>query len=139
MSFRWHFFASKARHRTSIHQMSLQIALLHEGTVAVVAVEGSLSAVHAHVSFDAEQLGVSSPACCTFEQLVWSPGTLVAGEDFHITSVHTVAVLFGGEHILVVSQVRVFLAIGEGVDEFLLLGNHFLVLIASQIFKHSLL
>ena len=101
--------------------MPLQIALLHERAIAVVAVEGSLTAMHANVRLDAEQLSVSSSTSRALKQLIGSPGTLVAGEDFHITSVHTIAILLRRENVLIVSEVGVFLVLvlGEGVIEFL--------------------
>ena len=38
--------------------MSFEVAFLHEATVAMLAVEGLLAAMHSDVSPDAEDLGV---------------------------------------------------------------------------------
>ena len=46
--------------------MPLQVAFLHKGTVAVLAMEGSLASVHTNVSIDAEEFGVASSTVSAF-------------------------------------------------------------------------
>ena len=83
-----------------------------------MAVEGPLPAVHAHVSLDAEQLSVRSPAGVALQELVRPPRVLVASEYFLVASVHALAVVAGGLDRLVVSHGGVLLAsclLGVGV------------------------
>lgn len=97
--------ASVSLHGAPVDQVPLQVALLHERTVAVVAVEGPLSTMHAHVGLDAEQLGVGSPAGQALEELVGPPCGLVTSEYFLISSVHSLAVVPGRLDRLVVSRI----------------------------------
>ena len=87
--------ASDALHGTAIDQMPLQVALLHERTVADVAVERPHSTMHADVCFDAEQLRVRSSTGQALEELIRSPGILVASEYFLVASVHAFTVFTG--------------------------------------------
>ena len=87
--------ASEALHGAAIDQVSLQVALLDERTVAVVAIERPLTAMHAYVGLDAEQLCVSSAAGQALKELIRSSRVLVASEYFLISSVHAFAVVTG--------------------------------------------
>lgn len=74
-----------------------------------MAVEGPLPAVHAHVSLDAEQLGVCSSAGVALQELIRSSRVFVASKYFLIAPIHALAVVTGGRDRLVVSQVGVVL------------------------------
>ena len=74
-----------------------------------MTVEGPLSAVHAHVSLDAEQLSVCSAAGVALQELIGSPRVFVASKYFLVASIHALAVVAGGLDRLVVSQVGVLL------------------------------
>jgi len=70
-----------------------------------VAVEWPLSTVHADMGLDTEQLSVRSPTSHALEELVGSPGVLVASEDFLVSSIHPIAVFTGRHYSLIISQV----------------------------------
>ena len=97
--------ASVSLHGTPISKVPLQVALLHERTVAAVAVKGPLSTMHADMGLDAEQLSVGSPAGQAFEKLVGPSCGLVTSEYFLISSVQSLAVVPGRLDRLVVSRI----------------------------------
>ena len=96
-------------HGAAVDQVPLQVALLDERTIAEVAVEGPLSAVHAHVRLDAEQLSVCSSAGVALQELIRSSRVFVASKYFLVASVHALAVVTGGLDRLAVSRVGVLL------------------------------
>ena len=77
----------------AILQVSLEVALLDERPITVLAMKWSIAAVHANVSFDAEKLGVCPPTIVALEDLVGPESPLVPNQDFLVAPVHLVVFL----------------------------------------------
>ena len=78
----------------SVLQMTLEIALLNEGMVAMLAMEWSEASVFADMCLYIEQLSVSFVAINALQKLVWAVCLFVASGYFPVSTViHVVCIL----------------------------------------------
>ena len=93
----------------SVLQMTLEIALLNEGMVAMLAMEWSQASVFADVRFYIKQLSVSLIAVNALQKLVWAVCLFVASGYFSVSTViHVVRILLNPQ-VEVVNKLIKFL------------------------------
>ena len=82
----------------SVLQMTLEIALLNEGMVAMLAMKWSQASVLADVCFYIKQLSVSLVAVNALQKLVWAVRLFVASGYFSVSTViHVVWILLNAQ------------------------------------------
>ena len=105
--------------------MTLEIALLNEGMVAMLAMEWSQASVFADMRFYIKQLSVSLIAVNALQKLVWAVRLFVASRYFSVSTViHVVRILLNPQ-VEVVNKLIKFLVTANIFFTFCFIRLHY--------------